>query len=128
MEVFELLINDEISDHACRETNKYASQKGNHTLKGGKQELRSFITVLILSGYIDLTRRSMYWEMTKDSHNNIATTLFTKNRFNKVLQDLHLADNDNIKFAMVRSLIEMVNKNCLSNYIPESHVVYMSPA
>ena len=118
--------NDEIFDHVCRETNRYAAQKGNHTLNFDKQELRSFIAVLTLSGHIDLPRHSMYWEMTQDSHNSIVTALFTRKRFNEVLNNLHLADNDNLgngdKFAKVRPLIQMLNKNCKSNYIPGRHV------
>lgn len=42
------------------------------------------------------------------------------------MKNLHLSLDDNLdnsgKFAKVRTLIEMRNKNCLSNYIPERHV------
>ena len=65
IELFELLLSDEIFDHVCRKTNKYVSLKGNHALNLHKQELRSFIAVLTLSGYIDLPHSSMYWEMTE---------------------------------------------------------------
>ena len=76
-----------------------------------KQQLRPFIALLTLSGYIDLPQRSVYWEMTEDSHNSIITTSFTRKRFNEVFKNLHLADNDSLdnsdKFVKVRSLIEM---------------------
>ena len=65
IELFELLLSDEIFYHVCRKTNKYVSLKGNHALNLHKQELRSFIAVLTLSGYIDLPHSSMYWEMTE---------------------------------------------------------------
>ena len=82
--------------------------------------------MLILSGYIDLPRCHMYWKMTEDSHSSTVTSSLTRNRFNGVLKNLHLPDNDNLnnsdKFAKVRSLIQMFNKNCLSNYITERHV------
>ena len=68
----------------------------------------------------------MYWEMTEDIHNSIATSLFTRSRFNEVLKNLHLADNDNFhnkeRLAKVHPLIEMVNKNFWSNYVSERHV------
>ena len=96
------------------ETEKYSSQKGNHTLNFDEQQLRSFIAMLILSGYISLPRCSMYWEMTKNSHNSFVTALFTRNRFNEILKDLHLTDNDNIdnsdKFTKVHPLIECSTK------------------
>ena len=86
----------ELSELLFSETSKYASQKENHTLDLKKQKLRSFIAVVILRGYIDLPRLSMYWEMTEDIHNSIATSLFTRSRFNEVVKNLHLADNDTI--------------------------------
>lgn len=64
--------------------------------------------------------------MTGDNHNSIVIALFTINRFNEILKNLLLADNDNLdnsdKFAKVHPLIEMLNKSCLFNYIPERHV------
>ena len=62
IELFESLFSDEIFDHACREIYEYASKK-----------LRSFIAVLILSEYIDLPRRYMYWKLAEDSHSSIVT-------------------------------------------------------
>lgn len=67
----------------------------------------------------------MYWKMTEDNHNRIVTSLFTRNKFNEVLKNVHLADNDNLdnnhKFVKVYPLIEILNKNCLSNSILEIH-------
>ena len=61
--------------------------------------------------------------MTEGTHNSFITTLYTRKRFNKVLNNLHLADNDNLdnsgKFAKVLLLTEMLKKTCLSNYAPE---------
>ena len=95
----------ELSELLFSETSKYASQKENHTLDLKKQKLRSFIAVVILRGYIDLPRLSMYWEMTEDIHNSIVTSLFTRSRFSEVVKNLHLADNDNFhnseRFAKV---------------------------
>ena len=61
-DLFVLLFNDKILDQVWRETNKYASQKGNYLLNFDKQHLQPFIAVLILSIYIDLLQRPMYWK------------------------------------------------------------------
>ena len=61
-DLFVLLFNDKILDQVWRETNKYASQKGNYLLNLDKQHLQPFIAVLILSIYIDLLQRPMYWK------------------------------------------------------------------
>ena len=50
--LFELFMTDIVIDHICKETNAYAAQKGNHTLKIETNELKSFLALLLLSGYI----------------------------------------------------------------------------
>ena len=65
--LFELFLTDEVVDPICKETNSYASQKGNHSFKLDPKELNSFIAVLLLSGYITYPTRSMYWAWNEDS-------------------------------------------------------------
>ena len=124
--LFELFMTDKLIDHICKETNAYAAKKGNHTFKIEPNELKSFLAVLLLSGYIPYPRRSMYWEMSSDSRNTIVASLFTRNRFLDVLQYLHLADNNNLnpsdKFSKVNPLFKMINGSCLENFIPEKNV------
>ena len=107
--LFELLMTDKLIDHICK-----------------KNELKSFLAVLLLSGYIPYPRRSMCWEMSSDSRNTIVASLFTRNRFMDVLQYLHLADNNNLnpsdKFSKVNPLFKMMNESCLQNFIPEKNV------
>ena len=124
--LFELFMTDKLIDHICKETNAYAAQKGNHTFKIEPNELKLFLAVLLLSGYIPYPRRSMYWEMSSDSRNTIVSCLFTRNRFLDVLQYLHLADNNNLnpsdKFSKVNPLFKMINESCLQNFVPEKNV------
>ena len=60
-------MTNKLIDHICKETNAYAAQKGNHTFKFDSNEMKSFLAVLLLSGYIPYVRRSMYWEMCLDT-------------------------------------------------------------
>ena len=124
--LFELYMTDKLIDHICKETNAYAAQKGNHTFKIEPNELKLFLAVLLLSGYIPYPRRSMYWEMSSDSRNTIVASLFTRNRFLDVLQYLHLADNNNLnpsdKFSKVNPLFKMIDESCLQNFISEKNV------
>ena len=61
--LFELFMTDKLIDHICKETNTYAAQKGSHTFKIDSNEMKSFLAVLLLSGYIPYARRFMYLEM-----------------------------------------------------------------
>ena len=119
-------MTDKLIDHICKETNAYAAQKGNYTFKIEPNELKSFLAVLLLSGYIPYPRGSMYCEMSSDSRNTIFASLSTRNRFLDVLQYLHLADNNNLnpsdKFSKVNPLFKMINESCLQNFTPEKNV------
>ena len=68
----------------------------------------------------------MYWEMCLDSRNTIVACLFTRNRFLNVLQDLHLAGNNNLntsdKLSKVNPLLRMMNESCLENFIPKKNI------
>ena len=63
----QIFMTDKLIDHICKETNTYTAQKGNHTFKIDSNEMKSFLAVLLLSGYTPYVRRSMYWEMCLDS-------------------------------------------------------------
>ena len=123
---FELFMTDKLIHHICKGKNGYAAQKGNHTSKIEPNELKSFLAVLLLSGYIPYPRRFMYWKMSSDSRNTIVAFLFTRNSFLDVLQYLHLAENNNLnpsdKFSTVNPLFKMINESCLQNFIPEKNV------
>lgn len=112
--LFELFITNEFVNLICKKTNPYAAQKGNHSFKLDPKEFKSFIPVLLLSGYIPYPRRSMYWGMRDDSQNSIVTSLFTRNRSLDVLQYTHLADNKNLdtndKFANAQPLFKILKK------------------
>ena len=88
--------------------------------------MKSFLAVLLLSGYIPYARRSMYWEMCLDSRNTIVASLFTRNRFLNGSQYLHLADNNNLNpndtFSKVNPLLRMMNERCLGNFTPEKNI------
>ena len=124
-------MTDKLIDHICKETNSYVTQKGNHTFKIDSNEMKSFLVVLLLSGYIPYARRSMYWEMLLDSRNIIVPSLFTRNRFLNVLQYLHLAGNNSLnpsdKFSKVNPLLRMMNESYLENFIPEKNVSIDEP-
>ena len=123
--LFELFMTDKLIDHICKETSTYAAQKGNHTFKIDSNEMKSFLAVLLLSGYIAYAICSMYFEMCLDSQNTVVS-LFTRNTFLNVMQYLHLAGNNNLnpsdKFSKVSSLLRMINESCLENFIPEKNI------
>ena len=90
-----------------------------HSLKG-------FICILLISGYNALPRRAMYWQPTDDVYNAAVSSIMTRNRFDEIMQNLHLANNNDLdkndKFAKVRPLINLLNKQFLEHFFPEQHI------
>ena len=68
----------------------------------------------------------MYGEHNEDTHNTTTSSLFSRNQFDNIMQNLHLADNLNLdqedRFVEVRLLINKLNEQCLINYLPEQSV------
>ena len=82
--------------------------------------------MLLVSGYLDLPRRPIYWEHNEDTHNTTVSSLLSRNRFDEMMQYLHFADNlildKEDKFVKVRPLINKLNTQCLANHLPEQSV------
>ena len=90
------------------------------------KKLKSFIAILVLSGYNQSPRQELYWQRREDNQNRMVTALMTENEFEESKQFLHLADNESLnktdRFAKVRSLFDAINKQCVAYYKPEQHL------
>ena len=123
--LFEGFFTEEVYEFICVETIRYAHANGKHNFSVSV-ELKSFMAILLLSGYVVLPRRSMYWEHSEDTHNPVVSSLMSRNRFDSIMQNLHLADNMNLdqsdKFAKVRDIINHMNDSCLKNFLPQETI------
>ena len=86
--------------------------KGNFNIL--EEEIRTFIALLLLSGYCKVPYQDLYWADTPDTHNKAASYLMSRNRFRKVLPNFHLADGTQITeniYCRVRILFEKLILN-----------------
>lgn len=115
--LFELFFDEQVIDMIVNMTTLYANQKGKPSFKVTSGEIRSFMAVLLVSGYVPLPRRRMYWESSSDVRNEAVSNSMSLNRFEEVMRYLHLADNTKLdgldKMAKVRPLFELLNERCL---------------
>ena len=125
-EIFEKFFTTEDMERICLKSNTYARHKGNHSFMMTIKKLKSFIAILLLSGYNKLPRQEMYWQRREDCQNRMATSLMTKNEFEDCKQFLHLTDNENLdkteRFGKVRPLFDAIDKQCVAHYRPEQHL------
>ena len=100
--------------------------KGQENFTIDLHSLKGFICILRISGYNALPRRAMYWQPTDGVYNAAVSSIMTRNRFDEIMQNLHLANNNDLdkndKFAKVRPLINLLNKQCLEHFFPEQHI------
>jgi Transposase IS4 len=111
--LFQLFFDDEVIEHMTDMSNLYASQ---HSKQLGvtSEEIRLVLAILLISGYVPLVNRRMFWESGEDTHNEAVSSALPLNRFEELLRFLHVCDNNNLdasdKMAKLRPLFDMLNK------------------
>ncbi|KAJ8872985.1 hypothetical protein PR048_026601 [Dryococelus australis] len=63
-------VHAEVIDMLVDQTNRYAARK-NKIGDVSDNEIKCFIDVLLLSGYVSVSRRRMFWEGSKDCYNEL---------------------------------------------------------
>jgi len=107
----------------CKESNEHAVQKGRQSFDLDIPTLKLFLSILMLSGYVPLPRRFMYWEAEGDAHNSMVSRAMSRNKFSSIMSDIHFVNNNSLdqadRFATVRPLLDHINAACLANFHPE---------
>lgn len=67
IEYFKLFFDDKIVNHIVKESVKYAVHMNNCDFTLWPEDIYNFLGILILSGYVPLPRRRMYWEKNPDT-------------------------------------------------------------
>ncbi|KAJ8871769.1 hypothetical protein PR048_028109 [Dryococelus australis] len=55
--------------------------------------MRHFVEILLLSGYIDLPRKYMFWKTSADTFNQLVANALTRDRFKFIMGNIHVCDN-----------------------------------
>ncbi|CAK1541427.1 unnamed protein product [Leptosia nina] len=119
VQCFELLYTEDIVNFIRDMSNLYALQR-NHTLNVTSDEIRVYIAVLLITGYLTPKYMRMFWEVKNDTHNDLISSSIRRNRFFEIQQYLHLSDSTSLppndKFAKVREYFIKLNINFCSNF------------
>ena len=104
-------------DFICLMTNNYAIEKSaNNWVPLTPAELRCFIAILLLSGYVQLPSYKMYWEKAFNVQHKLVRDAMSRNRFQEILRFIHFCDNSTIdssdKCSKIRPLITMMQERC----------------
>lgn len=116
---FNRFFNDQVYDLIVNETNKYARQKNivNWT-DITKDETKAFVGLLFLMGLHQLPEIYLYWSSDPLFYVRPIAEVMTVKRFKKILQALHLNDNETMpkrdspdydRLYKIRPLVNILN-------------------
>ena len=126
VELFELFFDNEIISLIVDQTRKYAQSKGETKFFITPEEVKVFLGVLVVSGICPIPSRRMYWRNSTVTRNYAVYHAIRRNRFEKIMQFLHFADNSQLdksdKFAKVRPLARSLMKKFGQHFEPQKHL------
>ena len=127
-ELFDLFVGTDIIDFLVTETQRYALFLNVQEPQIKAEEIKSFIGILLLSGYNVVPSRRCYWENALDTRNELVYNSMRRDRFEKIMRFIHCADNTNLdrqdKMCKLRPLINLMKERFMKNYIPEQCMNY----
>ena len=144
IDYFNLLFKPEIFNQIRDHTNNYAIYRRDEHRTATQnpdyndstwyettvEELRALFGVTILMGINSLPQFRMYWDVNEFIRNTGIKKTFTSNRYQKVMQYLHISDraselpqNDpnHDKLYKIRPVLEMVNETFRDHYKPSKN-------
>lgn len=134
-EYLHLFFADSLFDLVVAESNRYAlEQKAIKWIPITKQELKAFIGCKIIMSINVLPNLEMYWSKRSFiKGSNVIQSTFSLKRFLNIERYLHCVNNSDFKdispnhpefdcFSKIKSIMNVVNANCRSNFPIEQYV------
>ena len=126
IELFELFWDDSLLQSIIEQMELYSAWKNMEIFRPSVGEVRTFLGILLLSGYHKLPQRWMYWSDDEDIGSALVKGSMRKNRFELFMQFLHFADNTNLdvndRYAKLRPLIQHFRRKFGEHFIPEQYL------
>ena len=125
--IFEYFFDNDVCEYLADMSTKYArSEKGQHSIEITVADIKCFIAILLLSGYVNVPRWRMLWEVDSETFNAAVSNGMRRSQFENIKRYLHCADNACLnpgdKFAKMRPLMAMLNERYLACASLEEHL------
>lgn len=109
VELFELFFDEEIWNLIVDQSIVYANFKGEASCTVTKEELKVFLGILVVPGIVPVPSRRSFWRNSPITRNEAVFNAMRRNKFEKIMQFIHLADNSSLdkadKYAKLCPLI-----------------------
>jgi len=138
IDFFRLFMDDELVDLMVVQTNLNARQSLGRTQQSSesrlnrwtdtnKEEMESFIGLLLWMGLVKMPSIKSYWKRSRLFCNSIAPLIMPRNRFELILRMWHFADNaeanDDDRLHKVRNLVRLLVAKFQQAKVPGEHLV-----
>ena len=114
-DLFKLFYTEDMNQHLVNQSMTYAAQRNDHSFEVNEDDMAKFAGIHLLSGYHSLPRQRLYWSSDEDVCIPLVSNAMTRNRFESIERNLHLANNAQLnvadRAAKVRPLYDILNKN-----------------
>ena len=128
VELFELMFTDEIWNMMITECTRYALFINCADPKVTIEEMKVFISILIVSGYNVLPGKRFYWESSPDVRNELIYQSMRRDRFIQIMRFLHFANNTqpdmSDKMWKLRPLMNVMKNNFMMQFRPVKQLDY----
>jgi hypothetical protein len=94
--LFELFFDKPVFDYFVEQTVAYAHANKRPLFMVSAEEMKVFIGIHLLSGYIDVPRWRMYWECGTESYNQLVASAMRRDRFEEIKAHFHVSDNSKL--------------------------------
>ena len=125
-ELMELFWTDDFLEEVVLQISQYCVFKNRADINAEVRELRTFLGILLLSGYAYFPQRWMYWSNEPGLGNELVKEGMRKNRFEQIMQFLHFANNFTIdshdKFFKIRSVINHLQAKFKEYFVPVQNI------
>ena len=104
----------------------YAQQKGCNAFTVTPKELRIIITILLANRCAELPRKRLHWYSSADVNSATLSSSMSRNRFDKILQNLYFAENNNLhqndKILKLHLFLPIFNEKIYLHYPMEEQL------
>lgn len=124
LEYFRLFFHKDLVKQIADQTNLYAGQK-NKSLMVTEDEIYVILGAMLLSGYVKLPNKRLYFSKDNDVPKILAGSIRC-NRFEAILQNLHLNDNTHLsassdRLYKLRPLLDSLGESFQKHYGLDEH-------
>ncbi len=125
-ELVELFIDDDLLEQMAKSSNEYALASGEESTNITPQEIRTFLSILLLSGYNSPCSLRQFWSNSEDTQNMLVKKAVSRNRFLLIKKSFHLAVEEQgeqvDRYKKVRVLVKHMQNKFSEHFVPEQNL------